>query len=813
MFMKSNFLFRLHGCCAILVSGVAVTSERSTAPRPVVLSSSGSLSEVEAVGETGPPAKLNKVHPPGRHHEHERHKVEHVELLNNAGFWWLMGALIFMIAVAVMGIDADNARPGEKSALAASSSGRTPQTSPGQSSRELTYGNVAHLGFCVVSLYISMLAWGVAQEFVMTNAYGPDPDTAETLPSVSFLVFCNRGIAAMFSMILIVSQGKTLAFQGFTHAASPAVTNLVASWCQYRSLEYISFALQTTAKSAKLLPVVIIGSLRGKRTTLLDYAETLVIMSGLVVFGLETEADAQDFQTTSMGILLLCGLIIADAATPHLQDSLFLQYPDLDVIQAQFAMSAVACGFLFVMELATGSLQVMILFLQRHPEAILHIVVLSLSSTLTQYLISYSIKHYGPVTVVLVTSTRQLVAICLSAVLFEHTVTPLAGVAAVLIFGMVIVRALRPRHKPRPQGMINVASTQSITGDLSEAAGAVSYPWLKAIFGEVPLSQNSYAKFLLCIVAIHIIYCLYAVEQEFLAYHTFNGKVFAFPLFIVAMNHCCGAVVSYMLLWSQGIPINSLRLRYAVLPALPNLVATAFQYAALYSLLFPAQTIMKTLKVVPVMLVGRLCGTRKYSWLDYGEGLLISALVTYFVLDFQPDFHAASQDSMTAATTSVLFMVGYVVVDSFTSNLEDYVYQITNMDPVRLLFGMESVSGLLALLLVIIGQELQPALEFLYENHEILPYIFLLAITSATGFYTCTLTVRLFGPAVFTLLMVSRQIVSLVISVHVFQHNIDSLECACLVVVCCLVLTVSLRRVTAQDTLAFEREEPQKAGP
>lgn len=746
-----------------------------------------------------------KIHPPGTRKEHERHKVEHVELLNNQGFWLLMGALILAISVSVMGIRPEDTRHGEAAPLAEGlgKDGKRPGQQKAAARRQdmrqqqrLTYENFTHLAFCVVSLYMSMLAWGVAQEFVMTNSYGSDPDTSEQLPSVSFLVLCNRAFAAVFSASLITIQRKPLSFEGFQQAGAPAISNLMASWCQYRSLEYISFALQTTAKSAKLLPVVLISSFRGKKQTLLDYAETLVIMSGLVVFGLETEADTGDFRATRLGVLLLFGLIIFDAATPHLQDRLFLSYPELDVIQAQFAMSSVACLVLFCTELFSGSLQVMMLFLQRHPEAILHIIVLSLSSTLTQYLISYSIKHFGPITVVLVTSTRQMIAICLSAVLFEHTVTPLAGVAALLIFGMVMARALRPQVSMRfrrPGGAREAEGTSD-----SDGSGFPDYPILETLLGRMGYRQSTYAKLLFCTVAIHIIYCFYAVEQEFLAYHTFNGSVFAFPLFIVAVNHIVGAAVSYMLLWSQGMPAAGHKFRYALLPAVPNFLATAFQYAALYSMLFPAQTIMKTLKIVPVMLVGRLCGTRKYTCLDYGEGMLITFLVTYFVWDFQPGI-GAHMSTLTGVTGAVLFMLGYVVIDSFTCNLEDYTYQATNMDPLQLLFGMEFWSGIVAIVAVIVSNETPRAISFMTENPEVMPYIALLAMASASGYYTCTLTVRLFGPAVFTFLMVSRQIISLVISVHVFQHRVDTLECACLVVICFLVLTFSLRRVTASE--------------
>ena len=128
----------------------------------------------------------------------------------------------------------------------------------------------------MVGLNVCMLLWEISQEFVTTNYY-KDPDdltVAKRFPSSLFLVLCNRAGAVIFSLLVCTAIGKSPILDdertrqtgrgvAFLVAMLPALTNMMASWSQYSAMRYISFPLQTTAKSAKLLPVLIIGSFRG----------------------------------------------------------------------------------------------------------------------------------------------------------------------------------------------------------------------------------------------------------------------------------------------------------------------------------------------------------------------------------------------------------------------------------------------------------------------------------------------------------------------------------------------------------------------
>jgi adenosine 3'-phospho 5'-phosphosulfate transporter B2 len=765
--------------------------------------------------------------------------VRHVQLLNREPFWWLMAAVVFCVGVAVIQVEVRStegeeitvhkegaaaeqpapdehqrqrevlrqqpAEQGDGSAEAAGEAQAYESDSSPPAQEGYGYGlnDSLHLAFCTVALNVLMLVWGVTQEFVMTNSYKDVEDgVLRQVPSTVFVVLCNRLAAVAFTWSLLQVRGKQPVLLWLS--SLPALSNMAASWCQYESLEFISFTFQTVVKSGKLLPVVVLSSVRGKKHTTLDYAELVVISCGLVVFGLETvnEDVGNTLSATKVGVVLLLGLLIMDSITPHFQDVLFKAHPEIDVTQATLAMSSCASAVAFLVIVVNGTLGACLDFVIHSPQALLHLVVLSVSSALTQYMISYTIRHFGPVIFTLIATTRQAISVCMSAVLFRHHLSALAVVAAALVFSTVTVRAMRSlavAQKGPAQHLQDSGPEEPPSGEGLLAGRVPPAPLAPFMLFLKKCSQDR--QLLICTVAIHVLLCVYAVSQEFMTVHTWDGQLFRFPLFMIATNRSVGAVFALIVLKMQRMPALAEQLHYTLLPALPNFLATLPQYKALYFVFFPSQTLMKSLKVLPVMLCGQLMKTRSYSRLDYAEGCIITVLVGFFVWDFQLHggnlSHSVLEGQTGLITLGVLFMFAYIVLDSLTSNLEDWVYQRCRIDPGHQMLGMELFGCSLAWALLIFTGEAWQAVAFLLDHPKAMQYLAVLALSSACGTYACTLTVRIFGPAVFTLLMVSRQVLSLVISVVAFNHTVDWLCCLCLVVVSLLTLTASLRRVVA----------------
>ncbi len=64
-----------------------------------------------------------------------------------------------------------------------------------------------------------------------------------------------------------------------------SLSNVIATWCQYEALKYVTFPVQTLGKCAKMIPVMIWGILiMRKRYGFKDFGAALVITAGCTLF-------------------------------------------------------------------------------------------------------------------------------------------------------------------------------------------------------------------------------------------------------------------------------------------------------------------------------------------------------------------------------------------------------------------------------------------------------------------------------------------------------------------------------------------------
>lgn len=101
-----------------------------------------------------------------------------------------------------------------------------------------------------------------------------------------------------------------------------------------------------------------------------------------------------------------------------------------------------------------------------------------------------------------------------------------------------------------------------------------------------------------------------------------DGK-FPSAVFCVFSNRILAIVASAaMCYWRHG----TLRLSAPLLAftpcALSNTISSWSQYQALVYVSFALQTIFKSIKILPVMLMGRLLKGASYSYTEYGEALV-----------------------------------------------------------------------------------------------------------------------------------------------------------------------------------------------
>ena len=104
--------------------------------------------------------------------------------------------------------------------------------------------------------------------------------------------------------------------------------------------------------------------------------------------------------------------------------------------------------------------------------------------------------------------------------------------------------------------------------------------------------------------------------------------------------------------------------------AMSNTLSSWSQYASLKYVSFPVQTVFKSSKIIPVMIMGKFLKGTSYPFGQYVEAFLITLGVAIFSL--------ASKTSTNENSTEIIgliFLLMYICCDSFTSQWQDKIYQ------------------------------------------------------------------------------------------------------------------------------------------
>ena len=283
----------------------------------------------------------------------------------------------------------------------------------------------------------------------MTKVYDGDRFTDS-----QFLVFINRVLALLVAFLYVsfTRQPRHVA-PGYKYSFS-SISNILSSWCQYEALKYVSFPTQVLAKSAKVIPVMLMGKLVSGRTyPIHEYVTALILSAGVSLFLLSSNepGQRQTTETTISGIIILIGYMSFDSFTSNWQSSLFNTYK-MKPLQMMLGVNFFSSTFTMTSMLFRGTLATNISFFFAHSDFIYHSVILSICSAVGQLFIFYTIEQFGPLIFTLIMTTRQAISILISCIVYGHTLDLQAIVGVGVVFIALFLRAyLNQRAKQLKQ--------------------------------------------------------------------------------------------------------------------------------------------------------------------------------------------------------------------------------------------------------------------------------------------------------------------------------------------------------------------------
>lgn len=322
-----------------------------------------------------------------------------------------------------------------------------------------------------------------------------------------------------------------------------------------------------------------------------------------------------------------------------------------------------------------------------------------------------------------------------------------------------------------------------------------------------------------CFVGLLVSYVTWGIMQELIMSTKFNESpmvpdgLFPTATFCVFANRILAIFVALAACMYKHGTIQSIAPLYAFSPpALSNTLSSWAQYKSLNYVSFPLQNLFKSTKLIPVMIMGRLINGTTYSLVEVGEAVCISIGVLIF--STAKASHHNSVNGLNAhdsSITGMMLLCTYVICDSFTSQYQSSVFRkYGKIDQYHMMFGVNLSAIVFTTVALLYNGDCPIIIDFLLYNPVALMYIIITAVCSATGQMFIFYTIRNFGPVVFTIIMTTRQIVSMFISTIYFSHPLSSIAVLGTVIVFAAVFHSIRRQTQKQNQNQEGRETAEK---
>lgn len=313
-----------------------------------------------------------------------------------------------------------------------------------ESERAMTktvYQEGLSLLFCALGLLGSYSTWGYLQEKIMTTNYVDSLGNKGRFNDSQFLVFVNRILAFALALLVIMMRRQPRHKAPLFKYSYCSFSNIMSSWCQYEALKYVSFPTQVLAKASKIIPVMLMGKVVSKKKyEYYEYVVALLISVGMVAFLMGNDDGKKASNgTTFSGFVILVGYMAFDSFTSNWQGELFTEYK-MSSIQMMAGVNLFSCLLTSVSLLQQGVFYTSLIFMSQYSRFLLDCIILSICSACGQLFIYYTISTFGPVAFVIIMTVRQVFAVVLSCIVFQHALAPIAIIGIFIIFSALFLK-------------------------------------------------------------------------------------------------------------------------------------------------------------------------------------------------------------------------------------------------------------------------------------------------------------------------------------------------------------------------------------
>ncbi|EDV93610.1 solute carrier family 35 member B1 homolog [Drosophila grimshawi] len=298
-----------------------------------------------------------------------------------------------------------------------------------------------------LGIFFSYFLYGIVQEKLTRGRYGDqvqaDGNVGErftfTLALVWVQCFCNYLFAK--GMLSVKPQKEDTTHTGYY--ATSSLTYLLAMVSTNMALRWVPYPTAVVGKSAKPIPVMILGVLIGRKSySWTRYACVLTIVLGVVLFMFkESKVSNLPTETTGLGELLLFLSLTMDGLTGAVQERMRAASAPSGQ-QMMLSMNYWSTLMLTVGMIVTGEGIDFIHFAMLHSEVWIHMAMIAFCGAMGQLFIFLMVASFGPLACSVVTTTRKFFTVLCSVLLFGNVLIARQWLGAVLVFAALFTDML-----------------------------------------------------------------------------------------------------------------------------------------------------------------------------------------------------------------------------------------------------------------------------------------------------------------------------------------------------------------------------------
>ena len=313
-----------------------------------------------------------------------------------------------------------------------------------------TNDNLFRFAACASGICVSFWFYGVLQEKLLTHS-----KLGATFVLVSQTI-ANCFVALLWQRIenhRDASNPKNVAMEKPLKALhhplliATSATYVFAMTCSNEALRYVSYPTAVLAKSCKLIPTMIMGSLVERRAySLRQWSSAVLITTGISLFHLSriqtshSDMSSAGHDQAWIGMTLLSISLLMDGFLNSFQGVLKLEdrrgkRRPPTAVETMLYVNAYALFFLIPMAATSGQLKEGLVLLSNSAQLAYSVLILNGVVSVGQIFIFLTITWYSSLVCTTITTTRKFFTILFSVLYFGHHFSLWQWNAVCLVFG------------------------------------------------------------------------------------------------------------------------------------------------------------------------------------------------------------------------------------------------------------------------------------------------------------------------------------------------------------------------------------------